>query len=72
MANTILQVDSQEDWNVITSIKTSTSVNSLESRSPCFQDGLCVSYIERKYTVVEIWGFGINISYTDEQMIVFF
>lgn len=56
MANTILQVDSQEDWNVITSIKTSTSMNSPESRSPCLQDGLSMGYIKRKYTVVEIWG----------------
>lgn len=39
MANIILQVDKQEDWDVITCIKMSTSKNSQESSSLHVQDG---------------------------------
>lgn len=39
MANIILQVDTQEDWDVITCIKMSTSKNSQESSSFHVQDG---------------------------------
>lgn len=42
MANIILQVDTQEDWDVITCIKMSTSENSQESSSVHVQDGLCM------------------------------
>lgn len=52
MPNAILQVDSQEDCNVITGIKMSTSAKSPESRSGWTR---CVCYTEGKYTVVGIY-----------------
>lgn len=45
MANIILQVDTQEDWDVITCIKMSTSKYSQETASLHVQNGLGIYHV---------------------------
>lgn len=57
MANIILQVDTQEDWDVITCIKMSTSKNSQESSSLPVHDGLGMYRVGKNTQLVdyELW-----------------